>query len=155
MLTEAKRVTKFVLQYFSANLQSAMEYRGAFLSQIIFMFVNNIMLLFFWWVLFSKIESLNGWSFQHIMRLYAIASGAYAVKAILFGGSFSLSSTIAEGGLDFYLALPKPVLLHVLVSRSFASAWGDLVFGLAIFLLTVSPSIGMLLAFVILILAGA
>ena len=56
MLTEAKRVTKFVLQYFSANLQSAMEYRGAFLSQIIFMFVNNIMLLFFWWVLFSKLS---------------------------------------------------------------------------------------------------
>lgn len=39
---------KFVLQYFSANLQSAMEYRGAFLSQISFMFLNNLMLLFFW-----------------------------------------------------------------------------------------------------------
>lgn len=55
MFTEVKRAAKFVLQYFSTNLQSAMEYRGAFLSQIMFMFVNNIMLLFFWWVLFSKI----------------------------------------------------------------------------------------------------
>lgn len=154
MFTEVKRAAKFVLQYFSTNLQSAMEYRGAFLSQIMFMFVNNIMLLFFWWVLFSKIESLNGWSFQHIMQLYAVASGAYAIHAILFGGSFVLSSTIAEGRLDFYLALPKPVLLHVLVSRSSAPAWGDLAFGLAIFSLTVSSSLGMVVGFVVLSFAG-
>ena len=99
-----------------------------------------------------KIESLNGWSFQHIMRLYAIASRAYAVKAILFGGSFSLSSTIAEGGLDFYLALPKPVLLQCLSVSILRLSMGSCL-RLAIFLLTVSPSIGMLLAFVILILA--
>ena len=154
MFTEVKRTIKFVFQYFSANLQSAMEYRGAFLSQIVFMFINNLMLLFFWWVLFTKIESLNGWGFQHILLLYAAASGAFACQALLFGGSFSLSRTIAEGRLDFYLALPKPVLLHVLISRSSASAWGDLAFALTIFILTSSPSLGMTLVFLILIFAG-
>lgn len=154
MFTEAKRAVRFVFQYFSANLQSAMEYRGAFLSQVVFMFINNLMLLFFWWVLFTQIETLNGWSFEHVMLLYAVASGAYACQALLFGGSFTLSRAIAEGRLDFYLALPKPVLLHVLISRSAASAWGDLVFSLAIFALTAAPSPGLLLAFLILIFAG-
>jgi ABC-2 type transport system permease protein len=154
MFTEVKRAIRFVLQYLSANLQSAMEYRGAFLSQIVFMFINNCMLLFFWWVLFTRIESLNGWSFRHILLLYATASGAYACQALLFGGSFSLSRTIAEGRLDFYLALPKPVLLHVLISRSSASAWGDLAFALAIFMPVSSPTPGMTLGFLILIFTG-
>lgn len=154
MFTEAKRVLKFFFQYFSANLQSAMEYRGAFFSQVVFMFLNNLMLLFFWWVLFTQVEALNGWLFEHVLLLYAVASGAYACQALFFGGSFSLSRAVSEGRLDFYLALPKPVLLHVLISRSSASAWGDLAFSLVIFALTTAPSPGQLLGFLILILAG-
>ena len=154
MFTEAKRVVRFVFQYFSANLQSAMEYRGAFLSQVVFMFLNNLMLLFFWWVLFTKVESLGGWNFQHVLLLHAAVSGSFAFQALLFGGSFSLSRTIAEGRLDFYLALPKPVLLHVLVSRSAPSAWGDLAFGLVMFWLAGSPSPGRIAAFLLLTFAG-
>jgi ABC-2 type transport system permease protein len=131
-----------------------MEYRGAFISQIIFMFLNNLMLLFFWWVLFTKIDSLNGWSFQQILLLYALAAGAYAFQALFFAGSFSLSSTIAEGRLDFYLTMPRPVLFHVLVSRSSAAAWGDLAFALTIFIMAASPSPSMMLGFLALCLAG-
>ncbi|HAN94882.1 MAG: ABC-2 family transporter protein [Limnochordia bacterium] len=154
MFTEVKRLIRFALHYFSANLQSAMEYRGAFLSQVVFMFINNLMLLFFWWVLFSKIETLNGWSFRHLLLLHALVGGAYACQALLFGGSFSLSRSIAEGGLDFYLTLPKPVLLHALISRSFAAAWGDLAFSLAVFFLTAAPSAGLTLCFLLLCFAG-
>ena len=66
------------------------------------MFLNNLMLLFFWWVLFAKIDSLNGWGLEQILLLYAVTSRAYACQALLFGGSFTLSSSIAEGRLDFY-----------------------------------------------------
>ncbi|HPT82553.1 MAG TPA: ABC-2 family transporter protein [Limnochordia bacterium] len=154
MFTEAKRVLKFFFQYFSANLQSAMEYRGAFFSQVVFMFLNNLMLLFFWWVFFTQVEALNGWLFEHVLLLYAVASGAYACQALFFGGSFSLSRAVSEGRLDFYLALPKPVLLHVLISRSSASAWGDLCFSLVIFVLTAAPTPGQLLGFLLLIFTG-
>lgn len=154
MLTEVKKACKFVVQYISANLQSAMEYRGSFLSQVVFMFLNNVMLLFFWWVFFAKIESLNGWEFREIMLLYAVASGAFAVRAVFFGGSLGLSSDIADGRLDFYLALPRPVLLHVLISRSMTSAWGDLLFSLVIFWLTARPSLGLFLGFLVLIVAS-
>jgi len=150
MFTEAKRTIRFVCLCFSANLQSAMEYRGAFLSQVVFMFINNLMLLFFWWILFARMESLNGWGFGHIRILYAVVSGAFASQALLFGGSLSLSKAIAEGRLDFYLTLPKPVLLHVLISRSSPSAWGDLAFALITFVLVSSPSLGKMIGFLIL-----
>ena len=119
MFMEVKRTVRFLLQYFSANLQSAMEYRGAFISQIIFMFLNNLMLLF----LKSCLRKLTPkWlSFQQILLLYAPAAGAYAFKPCSCR-ILSLSSTIAESA-DFYLTMPRPVLFHVRYPAS-AAAWG-------------------------------
>jgi ABC-2 type transport system permease protein len=48
----------------------------------------------------------------------------------------NLADLIAQGRLDYYLALPRDVLLHTLASRSILSAWGDLTFGLLAFLFT-------------------
>lgn len=154
MLTEGRKLLGFMKQYFGANLQSAMEYRGAFISQVVFMFINNVMLLFFWWVLFSKIDSLNGWSFSHILLLYAFVSGSYAAQALLFGGSFTISTAIADGRLDFYLTTPKPILLHLVISRSSAPAWGDALFALLIYALAAKPSLVGMVVFVILCFGG-
>lgn len=41
-----------------------------------------------------------------------------------------MAALIAQGQLDYYLTLPKDVLLHVLVSRMSLSGWGDIAFGL-------------------------
>lgn len=145
MLTEAKKLLSFISIYIKTNLAAAMEYRGSFISQIIFMIINNFMLLFFWWVLFGNINTLNGWNFTHILLLYAISSGAFACQALLFGGSFQISNMIANGHLDYYLVLPKPTLLHVLISRSQASAWGDLIFSVLVFGYTVAWNPGQLI----------
>ena len=51
----------------------------------------------------------------------------------LFGNAIRLSSLIAEGQLDYYLSLPRPVLLHALASRSNASSAGDFTYGLLSF----------------------
>jgi ABC-2 type transport system permease protein len=41
-----------------------------------------------------------------------------------------LATLIAQGQLDYYLLLPRNVLLHALVSRMSISGWGDIAFGL-------------------------
>lgn len=46
-----------------------------------------------------------------------------------------LAGVITSGALDSYLTLPKNVLLHVLISATSASGWGDLAFGLVAFTL--------------------
>jgi ABC-2 type transport system permease protein len=48
---------------------------------------------------------------------------------VLFGNAFWLSDIIANGRLDYYLSLPKPVLLHVVASRTISSGMGDLTYG--------------------------
>jgi ABC-2 type transport system permease protein len=51
------------------------------------------------------------------------------------GNCYSIANLVATGQLDTYLAQPKPVLLHVLVSRMSVSAIGDVLFGLILYAL--------------------
>ncbi len=126
---------RLVLGYFRHNLMSAMAYRGAFFLQIVGMLLNDVVLLFFWWVLFTQIPSLGGWSMAEVMMLYGLVAFAFGVANVLCGNAFLVARTVVRGELDYYLALPADPLLHLLVSRMSLSAWGDLLFGLLVFLL--------------------
>jgi ABC-2 type transport system permease protein len=140
--------------YLTVNLQSAMEYRGSFISQVVFMFLNDVLLLFFWWVLFSQIPSVSDWQMQDVLLLYAIGTSTFAFQAILFGHSFSLARTIATGGLDYYLTLPKNPFWHLLISQSSSSAWGDLLFGIVTFVWATGGSLVQLALYPFYVVAG-
>lgn len=127
----AKQV-RFVLEQLRVNILSTMEYRVSFLTQVVFMFLNDVMLLFFWWVLFTRFETVAGWQQRDIFLLYAMFAGTFGVAYTIFGNASRLSTIIAEGQLDYYLALPKDVWLNVLISRSSASTIGDFVFGVTL-----------------------
>jgi ABC-2 type transport system permease protein len=130
VLTVAK--LRFIREQLRVNILSNMEYRVSFITQLVFMFVNDIMLLFFWWVLFQRFDSVAGWQQQDVFLLYAVSAGTYGVAYTIFGNTGRLSSIIAEGQLDYYLALPKDVWLNVLISRSLASTIGDFAFGVVL-----------------------
>ena len=115
------------------NLQSAMEYRGSFLIQVLFMFFNNLMLLVFWWAIFYRFGEVRDWAMGDVVLLYAVVSTAFGISVVLFGNAGQLSRIISEGRLDYYLALPKDPFMHVLISRMFISGVGDVLFGILIF----------------------
>ena len=48
---------------------------------------------------------------------------------LLFGNAFTLSDIINQGRLDYYLSLPRPVLLHTVSSRMISSGMGDFSYG--------------------------
>ena len=129
------KTVRLVLGYLRHNLMSAMAYRGAFVMQVIGMMLNNAMLLFFWWVLFNRLPNLRGWDMAKVMTLYGVVTVGYGAANIVCGNMFRVARIIASGDLDYYLALPADPLVHLLVSRMSLSAWGDLFFGLVVFLL--------------------
>ncbi len=131
MSTVAKNV-RWLLAQWSINLSSAMAYRISFLTQMVFMLVNDVLLLFFWWVLLQLVPDIGGWGMADVWLMYGLAAGGFSVVALLAGNYNRLASIISEGQLDYYLALPKNVLLHVLVSRTDFAAVGDLLFGLVL-----------------------
>lgn len=125
---------RLVLGYFRHNLMSAMAYRGAFFLQVVGMLLNDVVLLFFWWVLFAQIPTLGGWSMVEVMMLYGLVAFAFGLANVVCGNAFFVARAVVRGELDYYLALPADPLLHLLVSRMSLSAWGDLLFGLVVFL---------------------
>ena len=124
------KTIRLVLGYLRHNLMSATAYRGAFLLQVFGMILNNAMLLFFWWVLFNRLPSLQGWDLAGVMTLYGVVAFGFGVAHIVCGNSTQVARTITSGDMDYYLALPADPLVHMLVSRMSLSAWGDAVFGL-------------------------
>lgn len=129
MRTVAKHL-RFVLAQWEVNLASAMAYRTTFILQASFMFLNDAFWLFIWWVLLNNFPTIAGWGMGEILLMYGLSAGGYGVMAIFAANATRLSQMISEGQLDYYLALPKNVLVHALISRTQFDAVGDFTFGL-------------------------
>jgi ABC-2 type transport system permease protein len=126
----------FLLELWKTNLSSAMEYRASFISQVVGMIINDGIYFVFWLVFFDRFKQVQGWGMSDMVLLFAIITTGYGLGLALFGNALTLANLIAQGRLDYYLALPRDVLVHVLASRSSLSAWGDLIFGLMAYLFT-------------------
>ena len=125
---------QLVVAYARLNLQAAMEYRASFISQVFGMFLNDGIWLSFWWLYFTKFPVLGSWQREDVVVLWAVLATSFGVATGLFGNALGLSGIILRGDLDYYLVLPRDVLLHALVSRMSTSAWGDIAFGTLVFL---------------------
>ena len=128
------KTVRLIWAYMRHNLMSAMAYREAFFMQAFSMLINNIMLLVFWVVLFNRFPNIHGWDLQGVVTLYGIVAAGVGLAGVICGNNGRLAQLIAAGDLDYYLALPADPLVHLLVSRSSLYAWGDLSFGLAVYL---------------------
>jgi ABC-2 type transport system permease protein len=120
---------KFLLAVWKANLQSGMEYRGAFITQVVMMMLNNAFYFVFWIIFFDRFKEIRGWQINDMFVLFGVAASSFGLAAFFFGNAFSLSDIITKGRLDYYLSMPRSVLLHALVSRSITSGLGDFTYG--------------------------
>ncbi|MBN1812545.1 MAG: ABC-2 family transporter protein [Anaerolineae bacterium] len=130
------KILRLVLGYLRHNLMAAMAYRGAFFLQAFGMLLNDAMLLFFWSILFRQLPNLRGWDLTQVLTLYGIVAMGFGAATVVCGNTTRIASIIASGDLDYYLALPADPLVHLLVSRMSLPAWGDLIFGLIVYLIT-------------------
>lgn len=123
---------KFIWEYFKINLQSAMEYKANFLTQSIFMFLNDIIWIIFWFIFFNKFPVVNNWGFSDMMIMMVMITTSWGLVGIFFGNFRFIAEVIRDGQLDFYLTLPKEELTHILVSKSKFDAFGDVMFGIVL-----------------------
>ena len=143
---------RFIGAYIVANFQAEMEYRTAFVTQVIAMMLNDGLWIFFWFNYFRQFPIVHGWQANDIVILWSVAACGFGVGTGIFGNAGRIPTLIVNGGLDAYLGMPRHILLHVCVSRMSASAWGDVLFGLFAFLLVVRPDLPHFALFVLLVL---
>ncbi len=119
----------------AVNLASSMEYRASFITQIVFMFINNGIYFVFWLIFFNQFGAVRGYDIGDIYLLFAVVAFSFGIGSLFAGNTgANLAYLIAQGRLDYYLVLPRNLLLHVIFSRMQVSAIGDISFGLLAFL---------------------
>ena len=106
-----------------------MEYRVSFLTQVIGMMLNDFMYFTIWIVFFDRFKEVRGWGISDMYITFGIVASAFGLVGLLFGNAFTLSEIINQGRLDYYLSLPRPVLLHTVSSRMISSEMGDFTYG--------------------------
>ncbi len=120
---------KFLLAIWKTNLLSAMEYRIPFLTQAIGMMLNNFMYFAIWLIFFDRFKDVRGWGASDMYVTYGILASGFGFMSLFFGNAFNLAEIINKGRLDYYLSLPRPVLLHTISSRMISSGMGDFMYG--------------------------
>src|SRR5437773_8403636 len=104
---------RFFADYAKANFLIALEYRASFVSQVFGMVLNDAMWVTFWWIYFTKFQVLgNDYHIDDVLGLWATAAVAFGFGVGFFGNARRLAQMISQGQLDYYLSLPKNVLLH-------------------------------------------
>src|SRR5258708_1146879 len=128
-----------LLAYVRLNLAAQFEYRAAFASQVVGMFINDGVWVAFWGIFFARFPVLRGWGVQDWITVWAITAAGCGVCFALFGNGWNLAQLITQGQLDAWLLYPRPVLPHLLVGQMSATAWGDALFGFFAYIVFVQP----------------
>ena len=149
------RELKFLLAVWQANLQSVMEYRVSFLTQVIGMILNNFIYFAVWIIFFDRFNDVRGWGINDMYVTFGVLASSFGVVSLFFGNSFMLGDIINNGRLDYYLSLPRPVLLHAVSSRMISSGMGDFTYGFVSYAASGQLTWDGLLRFVLAILLGA
>lgn len=122
-----------LLAYLRARLRTSLRasfaLRGAFWMQAGLMLVNDLIWMSAWWIFFARFDRVGGWTLSDMLTVHAMVAIAVGLTVIPCGGSRVLGKAISDGDLDAVLTQPKPALLQLVMSRSDASGWGDLVHG--------------------------
>jgi ABC-2 type transport system permease protein len=132
-----------------------MEYRGAFLSQVIAMFLNNSVWVIFWVIFFNRFPVLRGWEIKDVITLWAIAASGFGIADTICGNGLEIPRLITRGQLDIWMLYPRKLLPHMLLGRMDATACGDALFGYVVYIGFVHPDILHFIMFVALTLAVA
>ncbi len=138
------------LAYMRFNLRAQLEYRQAFISQVVAMFVNDAFWVVFWCLFFTKFPVVRGWTSKDVITLWAINAAGYGIAFSFFRNVNNIPYLIARGQLDSWMLYPRALLPHLLVGTMSATAIGDAIFGYAVYGFFIRPDIPHMLLFVLL-----
>lgn len=128
MLTVVKNQLKVSLLSVKYALMREMLNKTTFLTNIVFMILNNASFIIQWMILYAIKDDVGGYTFKQVLLLWGFSAGTFGISRFFFKNAFSLSDTINNGKLDSYLVQPKNVLLSAITTGVEPSALGDLLY---------------------------
>lgn len=123
---------RYAIALMGMVLKSAASQRGAVLLRGVFSVIIHLCYIPVWFVMFSRIPSINGWGIEHALLAYAIATICWGLVSLLAYGLRTIPEQIDNGEMDGYLTLPQPVLISAAICTSKSTGLGEVIFGTAI-----------------------
>lgn len=129
MLTEVKNQLRVTYTSIKYALQREMLNKVTFVTNIIFMILNNACFIVQWVILYSLKENVGGYTLREVLLLWGLAASTFGASRFFFKEAFNLTEIINDGKLDVYLIQPKNVLISSITSSVDVSALGDMLYG--------------------------
>ncbi|MGE4319989.1 MAG: ABC transporter permease [Acholeplasmataceae bacterium] len=120
----------FVAQY----LKRLMEYRVDFAIGILSFVFIQISGLLFLYLIFEHINSINGWTFEQLILIYAVFQIPRGIDHLLTDNIWLIPRYIIRGEFDKYLMKPLNVLYGIISERFQIEAFGELIVGVGLFI---------------------
>jgi ABC-2 type transport system permease protein len=128
---------RFLCRLYCTSFKQVMALKASFFLRILFMIINNLIMLVGWFAVFNTFKTINGWSFSDFMFMRGLVVICFSIWSLFFRGAGIYTARLIEyGDLDTYLMAPKNILLHTTCSQTDPAGFGDLLSG--IILLTAS-----------------
>lgn len=131
---------KTALALVRASARETLSNRKSLISEATIMIVNDFTWLAFWLLLLHGAGPLHGWTPDRIVVLLAITMVGVGLGLGICGNVRYLGRLIADGEIDALLTLPASPLQLVLFRRLEAFAFGDVLFGLLLFVIAGHPT---------------
>ena len=122
-------------QILKHSIMSAMEYKLSFLTQIIFMIINNSFFVFIFYLFFLKFKTIWWIEFYEWTILFSLFAFLFSFLHLFVAGFSVISNNIREWKIDSFLLLPIYPLTSILPSKFLVSAIWDLLTSIWIFYL--------------------
>lgn len=133
MLRNLLRALHHFSLFFVAHIKNAIALKTAFYLEVVGMMLNNTAFVIIWIFFFSSVGTINGWGSTEAIGLNALVAIAYGVSFGFAGGASTLAQQVNSGNFDNFLISPVSLYVRVLSSRSQISAFGDIIYGVILF----------------------
>ena len=145
---------KFAIYAIKMNIAGSAELRASFIMNVFGMAINNISFIIIWVAFVKAVGTIGGWQAIDIVGLQGFTALGFGIVYSFCGGLRRLPITIANGSFDRIMLSPKSLLIRTATSHFFASAVGDILFGiitLTIFAVAIQASIWQILMGIVLV----
>lgn len=114
---------------------SEMEYRIAFLTQVILGGAATAAYVYVWVLFFQRVSSVSSWNLTDSLVLMAIAWHAESLLGIFCAGIYKIARMVTMGRLEYFILMPHNILWHIAVSRTSVHSIGEIPIGWCMFYL--------------------
>lgn len=131
---------RLYLKYASIILRSQMQYKASFVMTTIGQFLTAFTTFLGMYFMFSRFNSVNGFSFSEVLLCYAVILTAFSLAECFVRGFDAFSGIISNGEFDRIMVRPRNEILQVLASRIEFSRIGRLLQAIGIFIYAIPTS---------------